>query len=180
MKFAIYAILPIVALYIEEPAKTTDRQVVLTVQIKSEKPVTFTADELGKLDRVKVQTGEDQIVYEGVPLAKIFQAAGVKLGPRYSQWGDCYVVVKGADEYITVFSIFEIDPKMAYTTVLLADRRNGKAISKVNGPYQIIESNAKDRCRWVKQVTEINIREAADEAPASSHDGKDQGEKKTP
>ncbi len=176
MNFAACLVLSLVALSTDEPAKTaTDRRVVLTVQIKSQKPVTFTADELGKLDRLKIQSGEDEETYEGVPLVKILNAAGVKFGPRYSQWGDCYVVVEGADEYLAIFSIFEIEPKLAHTTVLLADRRNGKPLSKAKGPYQLIEKDAKDRCRWVKQVTAINIKEAADDVRADNHDGNNPG-----
>jgi len=144
-----------------EPA---GRQVALTVQIRSQKPMTFTADELGKLERTKVRIGKDndQRTYEGVPLAKILQAAGMRWGPKCSLWLDCYVVVDAADEYRAVFSIPEIDPGLAQKMVLLADRCDGKPLSKAIGPYQIVEEDARQHGRWVRQVNAVYVRMASE------------------
>lgn len=142
--------------------QTSDRQIALTVQVKSQTPNTFTADELAKLDRIKVQAGNDdaQRTYEGVPLAKILEAAGVEWGAECSRWTDCYVVVRAADNYRAVFSIPEIDPGLARRTVLLADRCDNAPLPKASGPYQMIEEGAKQHGRWVRQVISIQIRVA--------------------
>ncbi|MGA2619319.1 MAG: hypothetical protein ABSF26_17055 [Thermoguttaceae bacterium] len=129
-------VLSIAALWGDQPADTANHPVAITVQIKSGKPVAFTADELGKLGRAKVQTGrdKDQRTYEGVPLANILHAAGVTWDPKCSPWLDCYVLVKGAD------------------------RCNGKPLAKTAGPYQLVEEDAKQRGRWVRQVATIHVR----------------------
>ena len=156
--------LSIVALAAEPSGDSANRDVAITVQIKSGKPFSFTAAELGKLGRAKVQTGKDkdQRTYEGVPLANILHAAGMTWGGKCSLWLDCYVVVQGTDEYRAVFSIPEIDPGLAHKTVLIADRCDGKPLSKAVGPYQVVEEDAKQRGRWVRQVTTVNVRMASD------------------
>jgi hypothetical protein len=146
----------------DEAVRSGEQQVALTVQGKSSKPITFTAEALAKLDRAKLEIGDDQETYEGVPLANVLHAAGVTWGTKCSLWLDCYVTVDAADEYRAVFSIPEIDPGLAHKLVLLADRRNGKPFKKADGPYQLIEEGAKQRGRWVKQVTAVSIRMAAE------------------
>lgn len=164
MTLATSIILSLAALTAEQAAKTADHPIVLTVQVKSRKPVTFTANELDRFDRtkVKVQAGRDEQTYEGVCLATVLHAAGAPWGSKSSLWLDCYVVVEAADGYRVVFSVPEIDPGSAHKTVLLADRRNGKPLSKTEGPYQVIEEDARHRGRWVRQVTAIRLRVASD------------------
>jgi hypothetical protein len=156
--------LSVAALCADQPAATESPLVAITVQVKSGKAITFTADELGKLGRAKVQAGKDKDLrtYEGVPLANILHAAGITWGTKCSQWLDCYVVVDAADKYRAVFSIPEIDPGLAHKTVLLADRCDGKLLSKAVGPYQIVEEDAKQHGRWVRQVTSIHVRMASE------------------
>jgi hypothetical protein len=151
----------------DETVKLAERQVVLTVQIKTAKPITFTADALGKFDRATVKADSDppttdQVMYEGIPLASILHAAGVTWGTKCSLWLDCYVIVEAADDYRVVFSVPEIDPGLAHKAVVLADRHDGKPFSKSEGPYQLVEEGAKQRGRWVKQVTTISVRMAAE------------------
>jgi hypothetical protein len=146
----------------DEAAKRADHQVALTVRVKSSKTITFTAEDLAKLDRAELEIGDDQGTYEGVSLASVLQAAGVAWGTKCSLWLDCYVIVDASDEYRAVFSIPEIDPGLSHKLVLLADRRNGKPLKKADGPYQIVEEDAKQRGRWVKQVTTVSIRMAAE------------------
>lgn len=137
----------------------------ITVQIKAGKPITLTADELGKLDRTKVviQAGDDERVYEGVCLATILQAAGMSWDAKSYLWLDCYVVAEAADGYRVVFSIPEIDPGAARKIILLADRHNGQPLPKGEGPYEIIEADARLRGRWIRQVTAIHVRRAFEE-----------------
>jgi DMSO/TMAO reductase YedYZ molybdopterin-dependent catalytic subunit len=158
-------ILSIAAISADPSAHTGNRHDAITVQITSDKPITFTAEKLGKLARAKVEAGKDkdQQTYEGVPLADILHAAGVTWGAKCSLWLDCYVIVEGADGYRVVFSIPEIDPGLAHQAVLIADRCDGQPLSKAVGPYQVVEENARQRGRWVRQVTAIQVRMASDE-----------------
>ncbi|MGA2069233.1 MAG: hypothetical protein ABSG86_30055 [Thermoguttaceae bacterium] len=164
MSFLASVVLSIAAIAADQPPETAGRRDAITVQIKSGKPITLTADQLGKLGRAKVQAGKDKDrrSYEGVPLAEILHAAGVPWGGKCSLWLDCYVIVEGADEYRVVFSIPEIDPGLAHKTVLIADRCDGKPLSKTAGPYQVVEEDAKQRGRWVRQVTTVKVRIASE------------------
>lgn len=164
MIFLTSLLISIATLLAVTPAQADDRPIVLTVQVKAQKPISFTADELAKLDHTKLQTSNDkgQRSYEGVPLAKILEAAGVTWGAECSRWTDCYVVVGAADKYRAVFSIPEIDPGLAHKSVLLADRCDGKLLPDGVGPYQTIEEGAKQHGRWVRQVTTIQIRQASE------------------
>lgn len=164
MTFLTSILLSLTVLSADQPVETPGRKIAITVQIKSQKPITFTVEELGKLEHTKVEinAGEDQQTYEGVCVAAILQAAGVKWGTTPSPWLDCYVLVEAADGYRAVFSIPEIDLGSAHMAVLLADRRNGKALSKTEGPYQIIEEDARHRGRWVRQVIAIHVRTASE------------------
>jgi hypothetical protein len=141
--------LSVAALSAEQPAATKAPPVAITVRVKSGKAISFAADELGRLGRAKVQAGKDKGLqtYEGVPLASLLRAAGITWGARHSGLQDCYVVVEGADGYRAVFSIPEIDPGSARKTVLIADRCDGKSLSKWAGPYQVIEEDAKSHER---------------------------------
>jgi hypothetical protein len=166
------ALLPLLFLVSSIPAAAADDAakaadaVVVTVQVKSGKPIPFTAAALSKLDRVTVKTDSDPpgepTTYEGVPLASVLHAARITWGTKCSLWLDCYVTVEAADDYRVVFSVPEIDPGLAHQAVLLADRRDGKPLSKSVGPYELIEEGAKQRGRWVKQVTTIRVYMAAE------------------
>jgi hypothetical protein len=153
-------LLSLTVLSADQPVEKAASPTVLTVRIKSREPITFTADDLEKFERTTVRAvgkDENKHAYEGVTLAAILGASGIKWGTKCSLWLDCYAVVEGADEYLVVFSIPEIDPGLARKTVLLADRCDGKPLAKTVGPYQIIEEDSKQHGRWVQQVVGIRV-----------------------
>lgn len=156
-------LLSVAAMAADPPVRDPGSQGAITVQIKSGQPIVFTPDRLGKLVRAKVEAGkpDQRHVYEGVLLGDVLHAAGVAWGAKCSLWLDCYVVVEGADEYRAVFSIPEIDPGLAHKTVLIADHCDGKPLSKEVGPLQIVEQDAKQHGRWVRQFTAVTVRMAA-------------------
>ena len=155
----------------EISADKIGKKTVLTVKIKVDKPVVFTADDLKTLKRATIETVVDDktLEFEGVPLSAILQKAGMTWGTKCSLWLDCYMVVDSEDGYRAVFSIPEIDPGLCQKRVILADRRDDAPIRKADGPYEIIEEDAKQRGRWVKHVVSLSVKEAAedDEDPTS-------------
>ena len=169
MNFLASIAVSIAALAADQPAGAADLQVAITVQVKSEKPILFTAGDLGKLGRAKVEAGRDKDprTYEGVPLANLLETAGITWGTKCSTWLDCYVIVTGADDYRALFSIPEIDPGLARKSVLIADRCNGKPLSRSVGPYEVIEEDAKQRGRWVRQATTIQVAIGMPPTPAA-------------
>ena len=139
---------------------------------RAEKPLTVSPADLAKLPRakVRVEIGKKPLTFEGVPLAEILRLAGAKWGGKCSSLLDCYLVATSEDGFRAVFALPEIDPGLCHQMVILADRCNGEPLRKADGPYQIVEEDAKQRGRWVKRVTRLSIRPAADaedESPAT-------------
>jgi precorrin-4/cobalt-precorrin-4 C11-methyltransferase len=156
----------------EITAKKAQSQIVLRVTIKDDKPVVFTADDLKTFKRATIKTvvDDETLEFEGVPLSAILQKSGVTWGTKCSLWLDCYMVVDSEDGYRAVFSIPEIDPGLRHKRVILADRCDGAPIRKADGPYEIVEEDAKQRGRWVKHVVSFSVKEAAEDDEESVSD----------
>ena len=132
---------------------------------RAEKVVALTAADLAKLPRAEVQGGADRKKYSGVPLAELLRIAGVEWGGNCSPLLTCYVLIEGADGYCVLFSIPEIDPGQSHKTVILADQVDGKPLSATDGPFQIIEQDAKQHGRLVRQVKRISLQAAGRQKP---------------
>lgn len=172
MYFLASLALPMVVLA-ADPSPTTAHPVdTITVQVESGAMLTFTADDLGKLERAKVETSTDGNLktYEGIPLANVLRAAGIGWGAKCSKQFDGYVIVEATDHYRVVFSLSEIDPERARRIVLIADRCDGKPLEEPVGPYQIIEQDAKQPGRWVRQVASIKVLISPDASSDASAD----------
>jgi precorrin-4 methylase len=140
---------------------------------RAEKPLTLVPADLAKLPRAKVRAelGKKHMVFEGVPLGDILRLAGARWGGKCSSLLDCYVLVTSEDGFRAVFASPEVDPGLCHQMVILADRCNGEPLRKADGPYQIVEEDAKQHGRWVKRVMRLSVRPAADadEEAAPSH-----------
>ncbi len=141
-----------------------DAAAVIVDYYRAEKPLVLLPADLAKLPRQKVQAevGKNHVIYEGVPLAEIIRLAGAKWGGKCSSLLDCYLLVEADDGFRAVFALPEIDPGLRHQMVILADRCNGQPLSKADGPYQIIEEDARQHGRWVKRAKKLSIRPAAD------------------
>ena len=150
---------------IEKSSANTKENVVFTVKIKEAKPVVFTADDLKSLERATLKTVVDDktLIFEGVPLSAILHKVGIPWGTKCSLWLDCYLVVDSEDGYRAVYSISEIDPGLRHKQVILADRCDGAPIRKADGPYEIVEEDAKQRGRWAKHAVSLSVKEAAED-----------------
>lgn len=124
---------------------------------REHKVLTFSTSDLAKLKRVELKVGSNQVVFSGVPLAEILRAAGVTWGGKCSPFLTCCVVVEAADGYRVAFSIPEIAPELSHRMILLADRCAGEPLSAKEGPYKIIEEDAREHGRWVRQVAKISF-----------------------
>jgi precorrin-4 methylase len=124
---------------------------------RTQKVVSLSAADLAKLKHEELKVGSDQVPYTGVPLAEVLRAADVPWGGNCSPLLTCYVVVEAADGYRVVLSIPEVAPELSHKTILLADRCRGEPLSPQEGPYKIIEEDAKQHGRWVRQVTRISL-----------------------
>lgn len=131
---------------------------------RAQKVVTLSAADLAKLRHAELKVGSNRVSYTGVPLAEVLRAADVTWGGNCSPLLKCYVIVEAADGYRVVLSIPEVAPELSHKMLLLADRCGGEPLSSKEGPYQIIEEDAKQHGRWVRQVTKISLRTLATEA----------------
>jgi hypothetical protein len=141
----------------------------LMVTNETGKETTLTPAVWKKLPRKKVTVkGREggKLVYGGVALVDVLRQAGVPFGKhlRGSRLAN-YVLLRGEDGYQALFALAEIDPSVSDQVILMADRREGKALSGNDGPYRIVVPHDKIRSRWVKQVTKIWVRSAGKKKP---------------
>lgn len=129
-----------------------------------ERPLKLTAADLSKLPRrtvsAKDHDGKDTS-FEGVELGEVLKLAGVKFGEGLRGKSlALFLVVDAADGYRAVFALPELDHAFTERVVLLADRRDGKALSNAEGPWRIVVPEEKRQGRWVRQVTTLTVRRA--------------------
>jgi DMSO/TMAO reductase YedYZ molybdopterin-dependent catalytic subunit len=124
-------------------------------------PLRLTAAELMQLPRQRVSAkGHDQKEsrFEGVALFDILKKAGLPTGNELrGKAVTLYLVVEAADGYRAVFALPELDPAFTDRVILLADRRDGQALSSRDGPLQIVVPGEKRHARWVRQVIALRI-----------------------
>ncbi|HKD69777.1 MAG TPA: molybdopterin-dependent oxidoreductase [Candidatus Binataceae bacterium] len=126
-------------------------------------PLTLTAADLAALPHQNVSADEktSRQRYQAVAVVDLLRRAGAPLGSalRGSNMR-LYVVVKGRDGYAAVFALPEFDPGFTDRVIVLAYLREGRALGPVEGPFRIIVPGEKRRARWVRQVTDIEVRSA--------------------
>jgi hypothetical protein len=99
--------------------------------------------------------------YSGVDLGVVLAKNGAPLGDalRGHALAD-YVLVRASDGYQAVFALHELDATFTGKIVLLADERNGAPIGSDVGPFRILVPDEKQRARWVRNVTELDVMSA--------------------
>ncbi len=96
--------------------------------------------------------------FEGVALFDVLKKAGLPTGNELrGKAVALYLVVEAADGYRAVFALPELDPAFTDRVILLADRRDGQALSSRDGPLQIVVPGEKRHSRWVRQVIALRI-----------------------
>jgi hypothetical protein len=75
------------------------------------------------------------------------------------------VTVTGADGYRVVLGIAELDPAFTDRVAILADRKDGAALTPNAGPFQLIITGEKRPARWVPQVVAIELTSLASREP---------------
>jgi len=129
-------------------------------------PLHITID-AAALQGVRVQsidaTGEHSgsARYTGVSLRDVLTKFGVPTGHEVSgKLMQTIVVVSAADGYRVAFSLAELDPSFTDRTILIADRRGGQLLPAREGPYRLIVPGDKREGRWIRQVTDVEVKGA--------------------
>ncbi|HEY1062534.1 MAG TPA: molybdopterin-dependent oxidoreductase [Daejeonella sp.] len=96
--------------------------------------------------------------YSGPLLSDFLSYAGVILGePAKKQTVSGYITIRARDNYKCVFALAELDPLFSSSSIIIAGKMDGKALSENNGPYQIIAPSDKKHGRWIRQVRSIEL-----------------------
>ncbi len=142
-------------------AATPVAPVVVKVEGEVSSPLRLTAAEWKQLPRQTVAARahyEKESRYEGVALFDVLKKAGLPTGKDLrGKAVALYLVVEAADGYRAVFALPELDPAFTDRVILLADRRDGQALSSRDGPLQIVVPGEKRHARWVRQVIALRI-----------------------
>ena len=133
----------------------------LTVDGDIQAPLTLTLADLAKMPHETATLAEpdgSKIAYEGVPLAEILNKAGIPSGKEMRGKALAgYVLAEARDGYQVVFSLGELDPGLAGTHVIVADRRDGKPLSAQQGPIRLVVTSDKRPARSVRMVERLHI-----------------------
>jgi hypothetical protein len=121
---------------------------------------TLDATQISSLPRLTVKTldHDKSAEFEGVSLASLLSLAGVQLGDklRGSRMTEV-LLVEAADGYKVAFALAEVDPAFAMRDIIVANKRDGKALDPKEGPFRIVAPGDKRPARWVRQVTILRL-----------------------
>lgn len=127
-------------------------------------PLTLRMADLAAIAHRSVSVADEKqgkTQYQGVAVVDLLRRAGAPLGPALrGPKMRLYVLVKARDGYAAVFALAEFDPGFTDRVILLADQRDGHPLEAVEGPLRIIVPGEKRHARWVRQVTDIELRTA--------------------
>jgi DMSO/TMAO reductase YedYZ molybdopterin-dependent catalytic subunit len=129
-------------------------------------PPQINAAELHQLPRTETRTTDPgdpgkEIVYAGTPLIEVLKAGGLRLDADKAGLRETLtttVLVDASDGYRAVFALAELDSELTDRVILLADTKDGQALSAREGPFRIIVPGEKRPARWVRQVTALTVR----------------------
>ncbi len=124
-------------------------------------PLTLTADDLAKMPRDTVTIPEQdgtKVPYEGVQLRELLKRAGYASGrDMRGKALAAYIVAKAHDGYQVVFTPGEIDPDFGNESILVADKREGKALFQYQGPFRLVCPGDKAGARSVRMLEVIEV-----------------------
>ena len=123
-----------------------------------------TPEDWAKLPRATVKAvdhGGVEITFEGVPAREILKLAGAPFGHELrGQHLSLYVLAEGSDGYKAVYALPEFDPAFTAGLILVADRKNGEALSSKDGPLRIVAPWETRQARWVRQLVALRLGQA--------------------
>ncbi len=134
---------------------------ILTVTGDVAAPLTLKAQDLAAMPREKATVPDQdgtRIEYEGVPLREILKKAGAPLGKELRGKAlASYVLAKAHDGYQVMFTLGEIDEAFGNTPILVADKRDGKALFGYQGPFRLVCPNDKAGARSVRMLESLQL-----------------------
>jgi DMSO/TMAO reductase YedYZ molybdopterin-dependent catalytic subunit len=166
LSVSILAALPIAVAFAQAPkAPAQDAQATgpssFAVKGDVTTPLTIKAEDLAGMPREKVSVEEQdgtKVEYEGVPLREILKRAGAPLGNQLRGKAlASYVLARAHDDYEVVFTLAEVDAAFANEQILVADKRDGKALFGYQGPFRLVCPNDKAGARSVRMLETLEV-----------------------
>ena len=97
------------------------------------------------------------VTYEGIPLAAVLKAVGVRSDSLRGPALATRIVTESSDGYRVVLALAELDPSLGGKRVLLADKVDGKPLPAAEGPWRLIIGGDQRPSRSARQVLRIRI-----------------------
>jgi DMSO/TMAO reductase YedYZ molybdopterin-dependent catalytic subunit len=123
-----------------------------------------TAEDWAKLPRATIKAedhGGVEVTFEGVPAREVLKLAGAPFGHELrGQRLSLYVVAEASDGYKVVYALPEFDTDFTDGVILVADRKNGKALAPKEGPLRMVVPWEKRQARWVRELTTLRLGQA--------------------
>jgi hypothetical protein len=124
-------------------------------------PVTLTAGDFAALPHEQAEVTEmdgTKSTYEGVALQEILKKAGLSFGKQMRGKGLAgYVLAEAKDGYQVVFGMGELDPGLGGAKILVADKRDGKALFEYQGPIRLVVPADKEGARSVRMLKKLQV-----------------------
>jgi len=99
-----------------------------------------------------------RVPYEGVPVEEILKKAGLPLGKDLRGKAlAIYLLAEAKDGYQVVFSLGELDPSLSGERAIVADRREGQALSDYEGPLRLVLDGDKRPARSVRMLEKLEV-----------------------
>jgi hypothetical protein len=96
--------------------------------------------------------------FSGVRLADLVRAAGAPAGGDVrGRANAAYLIVRGSDGYVAIFTLVEIDPSIASCAPILADAQNGTPLTADMGPLRVVAPCDRHPSRAVRNVVSLGI-----------------------
>ncbi len=124
-------------------------------------PLTLTSSDLAAMPREQAEVTEQdgtKSTYEGVSLQEILKKAGMPIGRQIqgkSMAG--YVLAEAKDGYQVVFGLGELEPSLGGAKILVADKRDGKALFEYQGPLRLVVPADKEGARSVRMLEKLQV-----------------------
>jgi hypothetical protein len=143
------------------PVCRADASITLTVMGLDGVRHEFSADQLAAQPHLSVKVTDhsgSQSLFDGIPARELLRLAGAPLGKELAGMNLLlYVVAEAADGYAAVYALAEFDSAFTDSSILIADRRHGKALSADEGPLRVVVPWEKRQARWVRQLIALRL-----------------------
>lgn len=123
----------------------------------------MTPAQLSDLPRAKVTVARSggTRVYEGPLLVYLLREVGAPAGARlHAEAMRNYVAVTGADGFLAVYALAEVDKDFHDGTVILADTVDGQKLDGKEGPYRTVVAGDRKASRSVYGAVKVELRMA--------------------